>query len=167
MRHFKRVGLSAATGLAALLVCAHPAAAATGTGNGSNSGREEVFDLVARETQGSRIDEDPSGPSQGDEIISSGNLFFRGSQVGTYGEACTLTRTAPGDEFDLQCVATLSLPPWGQLTAQGRFTITSAGPGDIDFAITGGTGHYRTARGSIHAVNVSSTETNLTVRLIR
>ncbi|WSQ98442.1 hypothetical protein OG735_10320 [Streptomyces sp. NBC_01210] len=55
----------------------------------------------------------------------------------------------------------------GQITFQGRFTITSAGPGDISFAITGGTGSYRTAHGSIHAVNVSATDTQLTVHLIR
>ncbi|MFE3643839.1 hypothetical protein ACFXOM_23030 [Streptomyces sp. NPDC059169] len=64
-------------------------------------------------------------------------------------------------------MATLSLPPWGHFTAQGRFTVPSARHGDIDFAITGGTGSYRTARGSIHVVNVRGGQTYLTVRLIR
>ncbi|MFF0067236.1 hypothetical protein ACFYRC_38240 [Streptomyces sp. NPDC005279] len=169
MRHFKRVGLSAATGMAALLVCSSPASAASGPGAGSISGREQVFDLVATQTQGSPLIDvdDSSGPSQGEEFVQSGNLFYGGAVVGTYGQTCTLTRTAPADEFDMQCVADISLPTWGQITAQGRFTVTAAGPGDIDFAITGGTGVYRTARGTIHAVRVSDTETHLTVRLIR
>ncbi|MGY4954946.1 allene oxide cyclase barrel-like domain-containing protein [Streptomyces sp. NEAU-L66] len=164
MRHFKQVLLSAATGLSAILFCA-PAASAAGAD--SFPPGETVFQLVAKQTQGTFVDVDgSSGPSQGDEFVISGNLFRGALQVGTYGEICTLTRTAPADEFDLQCAADLTLP-LGQLTAQGRFTVTAAGPGNIDFAITGGTGRYRTAHGSVHAVNVSDTETNLTVHLIR
>ncbi|MCW7991014.1 hypothetical protein XF35_38790 [Streptomyces platensis subsp. clarensis] len=129
MRHFKQVLLSAATGLSAILFCA-PAASAAGAD--SFPPGETVFQLVAKQTQGTFVDVDgSSGPSQGDE-----------------------------------CAADLTLP-LGQLTAQGRFTVTAAGPGNIDFAITGGTGRYRTAHGSVHAVNVSDTETNLTVHLIR
>ncbi|MFI1500538.1 hypothetical protein [Streptomyces platensis] len=167
MRPFKQIVLSAATGVSALLFCAPAAAAASGPGADSFPPGEEIFQLVAKQTQGTFVDVDGSpGPSQGDEFVISGNLLRAGIPVGTYGEICTLTRTAPGDEFDLQCAADLTLP-LGQITAQGRFTVTSAGPGNIDFAITGGTGRYRTAHGSIHGVNVSDTETNLTVHLIR
>lgn len=164
MRHFKHVSLSTAAGLAALLLCSHPASAAAS----SSGGKEEVYELVAKQTQGSGfIDVDgSSGPSQGDEIVTTGDLFVGATAVGSYGQVCTLTRTAPGDEFDLQCVGSFALAP-GQITAQGRFTVTSAGPGDINLAITGGTGSYRTARGFIHSVYVSDTETQLTVHLIR
>ncbi|MFI2190437.1 hypothetical protein [Streptomyces sioyaensis] len=168
MRHFsfKRIALSAATGFAALLFCPHPASAATGTGSDHYPG-EEVFQLTAQQTQGSFIDVDgSSGPSQGDEFVISGNLLRGGVPVGTYSQICTLTRTAPADEFDLQCAADLALP-LGQLTVQGRFTVTGAGPGNIDLAITGGTGRYRTAHGTVHGDNVSGTETQLTVHLIR
>ncbi|GGT22232.1 hypothetical protein GCM10010271_26980 [Streptomyces kurssanovii] len=168
MRHFKHVGLSAATGLAALLVCSHPASASSTTGHEPRPPKEEVFQLVAKQTQGSGfIDVDgSSGPSQGDEIVTTGDLFADATAVGDYGQICTLTRTAPGDEFDMQCAGSLALAE-GQITLDGRFTVTSAGPGDINFAITGGTGDYRTARGFVHAVNVSDTETQLTVHLIR
>ncbi|MFK4224437.1 hypothetical protein [Streptomyces sp. NPDC019890] len=164
MRHFKHVSLSTAAGLAALLLCSHPVSAASS----SSGGKEEVFELVAQQTQGSGfIDVDgSSGPSQGDEIVISGDLFVGATAVGNYGEICTLTRTAPGDEFDMQCAGSLALAQ-GQITMQGRFTVTSAGPGDTNFAITGGTGGYRTARGFIHSVYVSDTETQLTVHLIR
>lgn len=49
---------------------------------------------------------------------------------------------------------------------QGRINVTTAGPGNIDLAITGGTGRYRTAHGYLHAVNASDTETHFTVHLI-
>ncbi|MGX1975078.1 allene oxide cyclase barrel-like domain-containing protein [Streptomyces kronopolitis] len=170
MRHFNVKGLvlSAVTGFTALVFCAQPAAAVTGSGGGGGypSG-EEVFQLTAQQTQGTFVDVDgSSGPSLGDEFVVSGNLLRGSTAVGTYSEICTLTRTAPADEFDLQCAADLALPQ-GQLTLQGGFTVTSAGPGDIDLAITGGTGRYRTAHGTVHGVATSSTETRLTVHLIR
>jgi hypothetical protein len=164
---FKRIALGAATGFAALVFCPHPASAVTATSSDHYLPREEVFRLTAQQTQGSFIDVDgSSGPSQGDEFVVSGNLLRGGVTVGTYSEICTLTRTAPADEFDLQCAGDLALP-LGQLTIQGRFTVTGAGPGDIDLAITGGTGRYRTAHGTVHGDNVSDTETQLTVHLIR
>ncbi|MFD9210965.1 hypothetical protein ACFVZM_32350 [Streptomyces sioyaensis] len=168
MRHFnvQRIALSAATGIAALLFFPHPAAAAAGTG-GDGYPREEVFQLTAQQTQGAFIDVDgSSGPSQGDEFVISGNLLRSSVTIGTYSEVCTLTRTAPADEFDLQCAVDLALP-LGQLTVEGRFTVTSAGPGNIDLAITGGTGRFRTAHGTVHGDRVSDTETLITVHLIR
>lgn len=165
MRYFKHAALSAATGMAALLFCSQPASAATA--GADPFPKEEVFQLIAKQTQGSFIDVDgSSGPSQGDEFVISGDLLRGSVPIGTYGEVCTLTRTAPADEFDLQCVGELALPQ-GQLTVQGRFTVTAAGPGNIDLAITGGTLRYRTAHGTVHGVNVSDTETQLTVHLIR
>ncbi|WP_405623831.1 dirigent protein [Streptomyces sp. NBC_00076] len=167
MRHFKHVGLSAATGLAALLVCSHPALASSNPAPERTTGRERVVQLIAKQTQASSIDVDgSSGPSQGDELVISGDLLFFNNTIGTFGEVCTMTRTAPLDEFDLLCAGSLSLTQ-GQITFQGRFTVTSAGPGDINLAITGGTGAYRTAHGYINAENVSDTETQLTVHLIR
>ncbi|MFI6448035.1 hypothetical protein [Kitasatospora sp. NPDC050543] len=166
MRPFKHLGLSAATGLAALLVCSSPASAVSDTGPAPESEAKEVFQLIARQTQISNIDVDgSSGPSQGDEIVVSGDLLLGSATVGNYGEVCTLTRTAPLDEFDLQCAGSLSLIQ-GQITFQGRFTVTAAGPGDVSLAITGGTGFFRTARGYLSADNVSATDTQLTVHLI-
>ncbi|EFL21988.1 hypothetical protein SSOG_01700 [Streptomyces himastatinicus ATCC 53653] len=69
------------------------------------------------------------------------------------------------DSFDQQCVGTLVLPD-GDITFQGLISVTAAGPGDINVAITGGTGRYRTAHGFIHAVITNTTDTNLTVHLI-
>lgn len=164
MRHFKQVVLSAATGLSALLFCAHPASAATAA---DSAPRSDVFQLIAKTTDANWVDVDGSGgTSAGDELVVSGDLFRGSTQVGTFGEVCTMTRVAANDEADLLCAVDLLLSQ-GQLTLQGRFTITSAGPGDIDLAITGGTGGYRTARGTVHADNISDTETQVTIHLIR
>ncbi|MEV7381790.1 allene oxide cyclase barrel-like domain-containing protein [Streptomyces lydicus] len=166
MRHFKHVAVSAFAGLAALLFCPPAASAATATGDGSWPQREEVFQLIAHQTQINSVDLDGAGPTQGDEIVITGDLLRGTTKVGDYSQICTLTRTAPADEFDLQCAGDLSLAP-GQLTIQGRFTVTAAGPGSIDMAITGGTGRYRAAHGFIRAVNLSAADTQLTVHLIR
>ncbi|MGW3738964.1 allene oxide cyclase barrel-like domain-containing protein [Streptomyces sp. NPDC005148] len=162
MRHFKHVGLSAAMGLTALLACSQPAWAFSSTGAVSM----QATQLIARQTQMSFIDADgSSGPSQGDEIVVSGDLLRNSVPVGNYGEVCTMTRTAPADEFDLQCAGSLLLAE-GDIAFQGRFTVTAAGPGDdIKFAITGGTGDYREATGYIQAVNVSATDTQFTLQL--
>jgi hypothetical protein len=122
MRHFAHLGLSAAATMAAL-VCASPASAAApapGSGGHSpNSAREEVFELVARSTQASSIDVNPSGSSQGDQLVVSGDLLRNSAVVGSFNEVCTLTRndlaTDTGTE---QCQVTLTLPD-GHITVQG------------------------------------------------
>ena len=162
MQPIKRRLLGVAVGTALASACASPATAADGSHPGVP--REEVFQLVARSTQSSFVDVNPSGPSQGDELVISGDLLNQGATVGTYGEVCTLTRVGPVDYFDLQCVATFTLAQ-GQITVQGRFPVTPAGSGEVDLAITGGTGVYRTAGGYVHAVNTNSTDTAITVHL--
>jgi hypothetical protein len=173
MRHLRHFGLSAATAVTAALLCAAPAAAAAPTPVGGGwppafpIGREQVFDLIAHQTQFSFVDVGTAGPSQGDEFVISGDLLQGSAVVGHYGEVCTLTRVGPVvDSFDQQCVGTLTLPD-GDLTIQGLISITAAGPeADINLAITGGTGRYRTAHGFVHADLVDATDTAFTVHLI-
>ncbi|MGV9243095.1 dirigent protein [Streptomyces sp. NPDC003710] len=165
MGSIKHRSLGVALGTAVALACASPATAA-GSGRGLQDGHEEVFRLLARSTQTTSIDLGPAGASQGDEVVISGELLRQGVSVGTYGEVCTVTRTGPVDYFDLECVASFTLAQ-GQVTVQGRFPVTPTGPGEIDLAITGGTGAYRTARGYVHSVDINATDTDATVHLIR
>ncbi|ADI12167.1 hypothetical protein SBI_09049 [Streptomyces bingchenggensis BCW-1] len=164
MHHLKRVGLSAATGLAALLACAAPASA-VGDDTYDPSHQETLFHLITQPTDQSFLDLDGLGPSQGDELIISGNVLQNSQQVGTFSEVCTITRVAPPDQSDLLCEGTLVLPQ-GQITFQGRFTIMAGGPSDVTLAITGGTGVYRTAHGFIQAVNPGAAQTEIVVHLI-
>lgn len=56
------------------------------------------------------------------------------------------------------CVATAVLPG-GSLTGQGVVEISSAGtPHPTDLAITGGTGRYAGARGTLHVKNTTGYE---------
>ncbi|RNG38833.1 allene oxide cyclase barrel-like domain-containing protein [Streptomyces botrytidirepellens] len=170
MRRFSHFGRAAV--LAIALVCAAPVSAAADPLPGGiylpyPIGREQVFELVLRQTQFSFVDVGTPGPSQGDEFVLSGDLLQGAATVGTFGEVCTLTRVGPvADSFDQQCVGTLVLAD-GQITIQGIVSVTAAGPGDITVAITGGTGRYRTAHGYVHATLINATDTGLTVHLIR
>ncbi|MBL1096466.1 allene oxide cyclase barrel-like domain-containing protein [Streptomyces coffeae] len=169
MPRFAPLALSAAA-LATTLVWASPAVAAAPVpvgGHSANTGREQVLELVARQTQITFIDNDGPGTSQGDELVLAGDLLRGSAVVGSFDEVCTLTRVGPvPDTFSQQCVGTLSLAD-GDLTIQGVVRVTAAGPGVVTVAITGGTGRYRTAHGYINAVNTSDTETDLTLHIIR
>ncbi|MFD5425993.1 dirigent protein [Streptomyces sp. NPDC127084] len=170
MRHLTRLGLSAVTGLAAALCCASVAVAAAPSPETSQSkpshGKEKVFNLTTVVTAANFIDVDPTGSSQGDELVATGNVLQSGNEVGQFDEVCTVTRAEVDGAFTFQCQVTLTLPD-GQLTVQGVFPITETGPGEITLAITGGTGKYRTARGYVESVNTSEAESEVEVHLIR
>ena len=66
----------------------------------------------------------------------------------------------------MQFVATAALPK-GQITTQGLGTFTD-GPAKFELAITGGTGKYRTAHGTLSVEEVGGEEEFLlTFRVIR
>jgi allene oxide cyclase-like protein len=100
------------------------------------------------------------GPSMGDQIISHDLLFdAAGRQVGHDGVACTITDPDGGPEA--QCTATFALPG-GQLTTQ----FLNAPPPVKHFAVTGGTGAYRKARGDAVLVENGDGTGSLTFSLI-
>lgn len=81
-------------------------------------------------------------------------------QVGTDNGMCI--RTAPGKAFE--CVWTASLSG-GQITVEGPFYDTK----DSELAITGGTGTYDDAHGSmaLHARNAKGTEYDFTYSIVQ
>jgi len=81
------------------------------------------------------------GPSMGDQIISHDLLFDpSGRPAGHDGVSCTITDPAGGPEAE--CTATFALSG-GQLATQ----FLNTPPPVKHFAVTGGTGRYRKARG--------------------
>ena len=69
--------------------------------------------------------------------------------------------------FTFRCIATAELPR-GQITTQALLTFSEETEGKPEeFAITGGTGRYRTAHGEVIVREVSETEDSLTFRIIR
>jgi hypothetical protein len=106
------------------------------------------------------IDVPPTGPSLGDSNVFSETVTRSGKKVGVAGGVCTTimvtTKAGKVATVTQQCLVTASLPA-GQLTFQGIATFTTTGPVTTPtFAITGGTGAYRTARGQITVTQLSN-----------
>jgi hypothetical protein len=97
------------------------------------------------DVDGSATPDKPAPDSIGDEDVFNGKFFVRGKQVGRDGGVCTLVELPS----IYHCVATNWFDE-GQLTVQWLGDFSATGPGR--FAITGGTGAYRGARGEVTVV---------------
>jgi allene oxide cyclase-like protein len=89
--------------------------------------------------------ENPAPDSVGDQDVYNGKFFARNKQVGRDGGVCTLVELPS----IYHCVATNWFDK-GQLAVQFIGDFSSTEPGH--FAITGGTGAYRGARGEVKYV---------------
>ena len=129
--------------------------------------RPEVIRLVERIHNFTFQDVGTPGPSLGDRLIFTSDLFDEaGRQVGRDVADCVTVRidpTAPPSEQQIvQCTITVELPD-GQLTLQALARGT-----ENFFAVTGGTGAYRTARGEALARDrVPLQEADITITLFR
>jgi hypothetical protein len=143
-----KLGLSALTLVAALVVTALVAPAASAHGKGKGKHRTTLVRVMAERIQAETIDVGVPGPSLGDELVFSQLLFIRNREVGTSGAVCTITEgTPPYDVATYHCVGTLSLRK-GQVTLQGLVEVQGEDdPGPFTLAITGGTGAYAGAGG--------------------
>jgi hypothetical protein len=100
-------------------------------------------------------------------VIFTSNLFDeRGREVGRNGADCVTVRldlTAPPAEQQIvQCTVTVELSD-GQITFQGL-----ARGLEGRFAVNGGTGAYRTARGEAHVKDTAPlVEADITITLYR
>jgi hypothetical protein len=126
------------------------ALAAGGTGAASSGGgkRIHVFETATTDTL---VDLGPAGDSLGDTLTFANDVFDArtGKKVGTDQGQCV--RTVVGVAFE--CAWTTFLPK-GQITVQGPFYDAA----DSTVAITGGTGAYRNARGTMDVHARSATE---------
>jgi hypothetical protein len=143
--------LAAATvSLAALL---SPAVASAST-------QRQVLTLKLVATNTWNVDNDPGGPSGGDLFGSSGDLRRRGHRLGTYSSACTASSAVTA-----QCAATL-------VFSNGVDRLQLAGQLSFEelpnhYAIVGGTGKYRRARGEATVAPVDQSDpTRQRVRLV-
>ncbi|MCX2179944.1 hypothetical protein KV205_05280 [Streptomyces sp. SKN60] len=176
MRTIRSACLGTATALVTLLACAPLATAAeTGADSAHGKGKHQVITLIGQLAEQNRFPVNPDGPAaQGDRTVVRSSLSDEaGNQVGETGGFCTTTRAAlPGDSGGAEeCVVTYTLPD-GQLTAQGMvFGILNAQglpttpPPSFDNAITGGTGKYDRARGSVHADTIGVGKRRFTIDL--
>jgi hypothetical protein len=127
--------------------------------------------LTAVQTEVHLDDVKPKGPSVGDRTTFAEDLFTpgpvekRGARLGTDGGECvvtSVTKTKQGMEIVVsgvttQCAATLALKG-GQVTVQGLASYGWKARDTFTLAITGGTGSYTGARGTM-TVTGSATAT--------
>jgi allene oxide cyclase len=107
------------------------------------------------------VDNAPTGDSVGD-TLGFGNAIYDASnttKVGSDGGQCV--RTVPGTSWE--CMWTTSLKD-GQITVEGPFLDT----GDSTLAITGGTGAYRNASGTmdLHARDAKGSSYDFTFHVL-
>jgi hypothetical protein len=113
------------------------------------------------------VDVEPVGPSLGDTLIVHDDWKdMDGTVVGDDGLVCTVTFIDPDGSTTFQCVLTGHLES-GDLTAQGLFTEPAAEPPPASavLAVTGGTGAFAGATGTVKVQEISEEETHFTFRL--
>jgi hypothetical protein len=126
-----------------------------------------IIQLVEREHDLTFQDNGTPGPSLGDRLVFTSDLFDTdGNQVGRDGADCVVVRLdasqPPATQQVVQCTVSVQLPD-GEITAQGLAQGT-----ENTFAINGGTGAYRTARGEALVKDiVPLQEANITITLFR
>jgi len=99
----------------------------------------------------------PTGGPVGTRYVFSSAIYdTAGNRIGRDGADCV--QTNPDGTF--HCVISVVLSG-GELTFQGIATGT-----DAVFAITGGTGRFRNARGDAHAVDTEPGRAEVAIRLI-
>jgi allene oxide cyclase len=148
--------------LAALVMLAAVAvSSALATPAHHGGGRGLTIHVVERATSDTLIDNAPTGDSVGD-TLAFGNAIYDSSNtttVGSDGGQCV--RTVPGVSWE--CAWTTSLKD-GQITVEGPFLDA----GDSTLAITGGTGAFRSATGTmdLHARDAQGTAYDFTFHVI-
>ena len=155
------VGLAGVGVLLAIAMVVAATGAASGSGGqdrGHDRGKGKTIRVVERATTDTSVDLGATGDSIGDSLAFGNELFDRDNRtkVGTNQGSCV--RTVPGTAYE--CTWTNSLAK-GQITVQGPFLDA----GDSVLAITGGTGAYRKARGTMDLHARSATEFEFTFHL--
>ncbi|GHE30665.1 allene oxide cyclase barrel-like domain-containing protein [Streptomyces hydrogenans] len=152
MRPIRAAGLGTAT-LVTLLAFTPVAAGATDAGSAQTKDKNRTLTFLAEVQQLTRFPVTPGSVSQGDRVVVRSDLFDEAhNKVGETHGTCTTTRGS-ADEAE-QCLVTYVLPD-GQITTQGvYFDYIDQGP--FDSAITGGTGKYEKARGSVHSETIAT-----------
>jgi hypothetical protein len=157
-------------GLLSFLLLGSKNIVSAGPFDGEASGHERAAQeirLVEHVQNVAFVDAPPAGPSLGDRLVFSSDLFDQdGRKVGSDAADCVTVRidsSAPAAQQQIfQCAITVQLAD-GQITFQGMAKGT-----ENFFAITGGTGAYRTARGEAFAKDLVPLQVaDVTIMLFR
>jgi hypothetical protein len=165
-----RIKLVVAALAASILALGGVTLASANSNGSSDDNGAQAIKLFASTVQIDVIDLGATGFSLGDEQVFSDDLYDKkgGTKLGSDGGACTIVRVtdAKTGSGTAQCTVTLSLAD-GQIATQGLVTfVGNEPPPPFDFAITGGTGAFKDARGTVTVEETSDTEANLTVNVV-
>jgi hypothetical protein len=122
----------------------------------------EVLELAVENTQYQALDLGQPGVSLGDMDVYSGNAIRDGRRVGQGGGSCQ-TLHVDGDKVTRQCLITMELEH-GSVTMQSLWT---SGTSPLDMAISGGTGDYRNARGTVRFWDIATPNERVRAEIIR
>jgi hypothetical protein len=145
MARFWKAGLIVAAALLATAELVSIPSASSGPNRTASSSKTKTIHVVQSNVGvDNPVDVGPEGGSVGDyNVINTPFLDPKSNQqVGLESGVCTSIEAPPGR---LQCVTTASFPE-GNITFQGAFLFE---PPELELAITGGTGAYRTAHGTV------------------
>ena len=139
--------------LLALLALAGGATLAAGDPSKGNRHHKRLHVIKVQRDAGTQVVLDldhsatatrPAPDSMGDQLVANANFTQDGRPVGFDGVTCTLVRLPSW----FNCVATNVIRD-GSLTVQFLADLSTFGTTPQHFAITGGTGPYRGARGEV------------------
>jgi hypothetical protein len=132
---------------------------AYGASSASRIAEKETITANGRFTAFKYVDNGKRGESPGDEILFRARLRAGGSRLGYAAIKCTVTFSNV-----LQCDATAKIGKRGKITVQGAFSETPQV--HTSFAVTGGTGNFRNARGTLEVQDTGPNTSAFTFHLI-
>ena len=152
----ERTSKLAATLAAAGIISAGGAAVAVANPN--------VVDIVGHETHAAEVLPPGGEDFVGARFVGADELYVDGQRVGIAGRSCEVVATALDGTAEFQCLVTLRLAD-GAITLQALPTLGEAGFEPFQAAVTGGTGRYRHARGSVAITQTGAAELQYRVDL--
>jgi hypothetical protein len=149
MRPSSTLSIAITASLAAA-VAAAGVAVASGPGVTATGARSQTLRLVSHDTGNGFVDNAPRGDSAGDMAVFTQDLFRHGRRYGRGDVQFVETAKGATQAQDTMLISGAFRLPRGEITATGA---THVGARRFKLAITGGTGAYRAARGSVTAIN--------------
>lgn len=154
----RTVGVSVAA-VAVAVLAAGSVGPASGSGSGENHDHGHTIRVLSTNTEEDFVDSGATGPSLGDMFVFHSDLTRYGKHVGHTGVVCTIT-SAVNEES--QCLGSAWFDGRGEITIQG---LVAGEPQKFSFPITGGSGEFVGAEGTLVVKEVSDTVEKLAFHL--
>ena len=128
----------------------------------TSAAKGRPLELVGRTTADAMVP--VPGAFLGTRFVGSDTLLEGGEEVGRSGRSCEAVGEAGEGAGLFQCTITFDLED-GQLTSQALVELAEGEPAAFTAAITGGTGRYGKARGTVEMRQVAPEELHFTFSL--